>query len=142
MRVSRASRITGGGYSCFFFFSVFFSTLHFQFHNALSCSFLVVLFIPLQTNASIVCSFLLLFISVKSYYLFLFNVITILLFFFSLFFFTLHFQLHNVFLVRFCSVVHSSPTYIALIACSFFNCVVVHSCVKFFSFSFLLIVLV
>jgi len=55
------------------------------------CSFLskllLLLFLPF--------SILLLFVPVQSYYLFLFNVTTILLFFFSLFFSTLHFQLHS-----------------------------------------------
>ncbi len=52
------------------------------------CSFLSkLLFIPF--------SILLLFVPVQSYYLFLFNVTTILMFFFSLFSSTLHFQLHS-----------------------------------------------
>ncbi len=52
------------------------------------CSFLSkLLFLPF--------SILLLFVPVQSYYLFLFNVTKILLFFFSLFFSTLHFQLHS-----------------------------------------------
>jgi hypothetical protein len=67
------------------------------------CSFLskllLLLFLPF--------SILLLFVPMQSYYLFVFNVPTILLFFFSLFFFTLHFQLHTAFFqlhnVLFCS---------------------------------------
>jgi hypothetical protein len=68
-----------------FFFSLFSSSVHFQFynalfqlHNALSCSFLVVLFIPLQTIASTLSSFLnsvvvrscaeLLFVPLQCYY--------------------------------------------------------------------------
>jgi hypothetical protein len=119
-----------------FFLSLFSSSLHFQFYNALfqlynalSCSFLVVLFIPLQTIVSsffqfCCCSFLcrviirsssmLLQFSCFSFHSFLplctFN------------FIVLFFNFINCsFLFFFGVVVHSSPNYIACIVCSFSN---------------------